>query len=155
MAWILYPTWADAMQRLGYSLAPHFVDYADLGVPQHRVPLFMVCSRSNAPLHLQLKQHQHVPASEIIDFSAGKWLPIIKPGSTESTLTRVKSRRELFGERFVMPYHGSGSGFTGRSQGYPIGTTTTLDRWEVVDSDRMRMITADEAMAAQSFPKDT
>ena len=25
----------------------------------------------------------------------------------------------------------------------------------VVDGDRMRMITADEAMAAQSFPKDT
>jgi len=37
----------------------------------------------------------------------------------------------------------------------PIGTITTLDRWAVVDGDRMRMITADEAMAAQSFPEDT
>jgi DNA (cytosine-5)-methyltransferase 1 len=44
--WILYPAWADAMQRLGYSLAPHIVDCADLGVPQHRVRLFMVCSRA-------------------------------------------------------------------------------------------------------------
>jgi len=37
----------------------------------------------------------------------------------------------------------------------PIGTITTLYRWAVVDGDRMRMITANEAMAAQSFPKDT
>lgn len=48
MNWILYPAWADAMQRLGYALAPHIVDCADLGVPQHRVRLFMVCSRSKA-----------------------------------------------------------------------------------------------------------
>ncbi|WP_347709540.1 DNA cytosine methyltransferase [Pseudomonas sp. P867] len=93
MDWILYPDWADAMQRLGYSLAPHLVYCADLGVPQHRVRLFMVCSRSKAPLHLQL---QHVPASEIIDFNAGKSSPIIKLGRTESTLTRVKNSRERF-----------------------------------------------------------
>ncbi|WP_439864493.1 DNA cytosine methyltransferase [Pseudomonas antarctica] len=155
MDWILYPAWADAMQRLGYSLAPHIVDCANLGVPQHRVRLFMVCSRSKAPLHLQLQQHQHVPASEIIDFAAGKWSPITKPGRAQSTLTRVKNGRERFGERFVMPYYGSGSGLTGRSLDRPIGTITTLDRWAVVDGDKMRMITADEAMAAQSFPKDT
>lgn len=155
MDWILYPAWADAMRRLGYSLAPHIVDCADLGVPQHRVRLFMVCSRSKAPLHLQLQQHQHVPSSEIIDFNVGKWSPIIKPGRAVSTLNRVKNGRERFGERFVMPYYGSGSGLTGRSLDRPIGTITTLDRWAVVDRDRMRMITADEAMAAQSFPKDT
>jgi DNA (cytosine-5)-methyltransferase 1 len=153
--WILYPAWADAMQRLGYALAPHIVDCADLGVPQHRVRLFMVCSRSKAPLHLQLPRYQHVPAREIIDFDAGKWSPINKPGRAASTLTRVKNGRERFGERFVMPYYGSGSGLTGRSLDRPIGTITTLDRWAVVDGDMMRMISADEAMAAQSFPKDT
>lgn len=54
-----------------------------------------------------------------------------------------------------MPYYGSGSGLTGRSLDRRIGTITTLDRWAVVDGDMMRMISADEAMAAQSFPKDT
>ncbi len=67
----------------------------------------------------------------------------------------MKNGLERFGERFVMPYYGSGSGLTGRSLDRPIGTITTLDRWAVVDGDRMRMISADEAMAAQSFPKDT
>lgn len=155
MDWILYPAWADAMQRIGYALAPHIVDCADLGVPQHRVRLFMVCSRSKAPLHLQLPRYQHVPAREIIDFDAGKWSPINKPGRAASTLTRVKNGRERFGERFVMPYYGSGSGLTGRSLDRPIGTITTLERWAVVDGDMMRMTSADEAMAAQSFPKDT
>lgn len=155
MDWVLYPAWADAMRRLGYRLAPHLVDCADLGVPQHRMRLFIVCSRSKAPLHLQLPKYPHVPASQIIDFDAGKWSPISKPGRAESTLIRVKNGRERFGERFVMPYYGSGSGLTGRSLDRPIGTITTLDRWAVVDGDRMRMITADEAMAAQSFPADT
>jgi DNA (cytosine-5)-methyltransferase 1 len=142
------------MQRLGYALAPHIVDCAVLGVPQHRVRLFMVCSRSKAPLHLQLTRYQHVPAREIIDFDAGKWSPINKPGRAASTLTRVKNGRERFGDRFVMPYR-SGSDLIGRSLDRPIGTITTLDRWAVVDGDMMRMISADEAMAPQSFPKDT
>lgn len=53
-----------------------------------------------------------------------------------------------FGERFVMSYYGFGSDLTGRSLDRPIGTITTLDRWAVVDGDRMRMITANEAMSA-------
>jgi len=155
MDWVLYPAWADAMRRLGYALAPHIVDCADLGVPQHRVRLFMVCSRSKAPLHLQLPRYQHVPASEIVDFDAGKWSPIVKPGRAESTLLRVKNGRERFGERFIMPYYGSGSGLTGRSLDRPIGTITTLDRWALVRGDEMRMLSANEALAAMSFPPDT
>lgn len=155
MDWVLYPAWADAMQRLGYALAPHVVDCADLGVPQHRVRLFMVCSRSKAPLHLQLPQCQHVPARDILDFEAGKWSKIEKPGRAESTLTRVKNGRERFGDRFIMPYYGSGSGLTGRSLDRPIGTITTLDRWALVRGDEMRMLSADEALAAQSFGPDT
>lgn len=155
MDWALYPAWADAMRRLGYQLAPHIVDCADLGVPQHRVRLFMVCTRSKAPLNLQLQQHRLVPARSIIDFDAGKWSLIDKPGRAEATLRRVKNGRKSFGERFVMPYYGRGSGLTGRSLDRPIGTITTLDRWAIVDGDRMRMISADEALAAQSFPADT
>lgn len=54
--------------------------------------------------------------------------PIIKPGRTASTLLRVENGWKRFGERFVMPYYGSGSGLTGRSLNRPIGTITTLDR---------------------------
>ncbi|QEY62506.1 DNA cytosine methyltransferase [Metapseudomonas lalkuanensis] len=153
--WELYPAWEMAIRALGYQVSPHIVDCADLGVPQHRVRLFIVLTRSQAPLILGLQQHQHVPASSFIDFSTGTWTPIERPGRAIATLERVRNGRLQYGDRFLMPYYGSGSGLTGRSLDRPIGTITTRDRWALVDGDRMRMLTADECLAAMSFPKDT
>jgi len=62
--------------------------------------------------------------------------------------------RQTFGERFVMPYYGSGSGLTGRSLDRPLGTVTTRDRWAVVDGDRMRMLAPDEYRDTMGFPRD-
>jgi DNA (cytosine-5)-methyltransferase 1 len=153
--WALYPAWVAAIQALGYQVSPHIVDCADLGVPQHRVRLFLVITRSKAPLVLQLQQHQHVPASSFLDFNAGRWSQIEKPGRAQATLDRVRNGRQRFSDRFIMPYYGKGSGTTGRDINRPIGTITTLDRWALVDGDRMRMLSASEALAAMSFPADT
>lgn len=43
------------MNALGYSFAPHVIDAADHGVPQHRVRMFLVGTRSKAPLKLTLQ----------------------------------------------------------------------------------------------------
>lgn len=152
MQWTLYPAWAAAMRALGYSLAPHIVDCAYLGVPQNRERMFIICSLSKTPLFLDLPTLPHSPASSFIDFDSGKWQPIEKPGRAIATLTRVKNGRAQFGDRFLMPYYGSGSGLTGRSLSRPIGTITTRDRWAVVDGNQMRMINDDEVMAGMSFP---
>lgn len=154
MKWELYPAWASAMSALGYQLAPNVIDCADLGVPQNRIRLFLVCTRSHAPLYLKFPSKDHQPASSFVDFSAGNWSPILRPNRAAATLTRVANGRREHGERFVMPYYKSGSGLTGRSLNRPIGTITTIDRWAVVDGERMRMLTADECLAAQSFPAD-
>lgn len=151
-AWTLYPAWAAAMQALGYTLAPHVIDAADLGVPQHRKRLVIVGTRSRAPLRLALPRLPHRPAVEIIDFSAGRWRPLDAPGRAAATLARVARGRARYGDRFVIPYYGSGSGLTGRSLDRPIGTITTLARWAVVDGDRMRMLSIEETRAAMSFP---
>ena len=153
--WVLYPAWLQAVQALGYQAAPHIVDCADLGVPQHRVRLFMVLTRSKAPLMLQLPQERHVPASSFLDFDGGRWSQIEKPGRAQATLDRVRNGRQRFGDRFIMPYYGKGSGTTGRDINRPIGTITTVDRWALVDGDRMRMLSADEGLAAMSFPAGT
>lgn len=153
--WALYPAWVAAVQALGYQVAPHIVDCADLGVPQHRVRLFIVLTRSRAPLMLQLPQERHVPAASFLEFDAGNWSQIEKPGRAQATLDRVRNGRARFGERFIMPYYGKGSGTTGRDINRPIGTITTLDRWALVDGDRMRMLSASEALAAMSFPAGT
>lgn len=155
LQWTLYPAWAAAMEALGYSLSPHIIDCADLGVPQNRVRLFIVCTRSAAPLTLNIPHQEHIPATSFINFDAPRWSPIDKPGRAVATLARIKRGRQQHGDRFVMPYYKSGSGLTGRSLNRPIGTITTLDRWAVVDGDRMRMLTAEENLLAMSFPADT
>ncbi|WMC11699.1 DNA cytosine methyltransferase [Oceanimonas pelagia] len=148
--WTLFPAWEAAMNALGYSLAPHVVDAADLGVPQNRVRLFIVASRSKAPLRLNLPKLDHVPASSFIDWEGGRWSAIDKPGRAAATLERVANGRAQYGDRFVMSYYGNTK--SGRDAGRPIGTITTRDRWAVVDGDRMRMLSADENLAAMSFP---
>lgn len=153
--WSLYPAWQTAMRALGYQLAPHIVDCADLGVPQNRIRLFIVCTRTKAPLMLDLRTRAHVPASSFIDFNSGSWSSIEKKGRAPATLARIINGRKQHGERFIMPYYKSGSGLTGRALARPIGTITTRARWAVVSGERMRMLTADETLRAMSFPAET
>lgn len=150
--WQLYPAWLAAVQALGYQVAPHIVDAADHGVPQHRKRLMLVLTRSARPLMLRLPARPHTPVAQIINFDVGKWSPIEKPGRSAATLKRIANGRRTHGDRFVAPYYGSGSGETGRSIERPIGTITTRDRWAVIDGDRMRMISKEECRDAMSFP---
>ncbi|RLA19358.1 MAG: DNA cytosine methyltransferase [Gammaproteobacteria bacterium] len=153
--WTLYGPWRMCMEALGYSVAPHIVDVADLGVPQHRTRMVLVCTKSEAPLMLNLPQRPHIHARQIVDFESGKWSPINKPGRSEKTLARIDRGRAKYGDVFVFPYYSSGSGLTGRSLDRPVGTMTTKGRWALVEGDRMRMFTVDECRRAQGFPEDT
>lgn len=152
--WLLFPAWSAAMAAIGYTLSPHVLDAADSGVPQHRRRLILIGTRSRAQLRLALPPRQHRTAADIIDFAAGRWSPVVTPRRSPATLARVRAARSRFGDRFVMPYYGSGSGLTGRDLQRPLGTITTLARWAVVDGDRMRMLTVDETRAAMGFPAD-
>ncbi len=146
--WILFPAWELAMQALGYTMTLYVVDAADHGVPQNRRRLFIVCSRSKAPLFVSLPRRQHKPA--VIDWQAGNWSEIDKPGRSAATLARIANGREQHGDRFLVPFYGSAT--TGRSIKRPVGTITTRDRWAAIDGDSMRMLTADECRAAMGFP---
>ncbi len=93
-------------------------------------------------------------AAACIDFSAGRWSPINRPGRSGATLARIEAGRSAFGSRFLAPFYGSGSGTTGRSLDRPIGTLTTRARWALIDGDRMRMVRAVEGRALMGFPGD-
>ncbi|WP_025135895.1 DNA cytosine methyltransferase [Achromobacter sp. DH1f] len=150
--WVRYQTWCASMHALGYALSPVIWDAADCGVPQHRKRILIIGTRSKHPIQLVAPSRPHRPVSEIIDFNAGTWSPIDRPGRSPKTLSRVRAGRRQFGDRFVMPYYGSGSGLTGRSLDRPLGTITTRARWAVVDGDRMRMLTTAENCAGMGFP---
>lgn len=153
-AWTLYPAWCAAMSALGYALAPMVLDAADHGVPQHRRRLFVVATRSKHPVELQLPRREHAPASSSICLLSGKWSPIDKPSRSARTLARIQAGRRAYGERFLAPYYGSGSGETGRCLARPIGTLTTRARWAVIDGGRMRMVMASEGRALMGLPSD-
>jgi DNA (cytosine-5)-methyltransferase 1 len=72
-------------------------------------------------------------------------------GRSRRTLARIEAGRRQHGMRFVAPYYGSGSGESGRSLARPLGTITTRDRWAVIDGDRMRMVSVEEARRAMAF----
>lgn len=150
LKWKLYPAWCAALHALGYAIAPHVVDCADLGVPQHRERAFVALTRSQHPIELRLPRRAHVPGSAIVQFDAGRWSPIHRKGRAPKTLARISRGRQQHGERFLMAYYGATTG--GRSLQQPIGTITTRDRWAVIDGDRMRMLTVAEARRAMTFP---
>lgn len=150
--WVLWPAWTAAINALGYALQPMVLDTADHGVPQHRRRLFIVATRSKHPIELRLPHREHRPAASCIDLNAGQWSPINRPGRSPRTLARIAAGRREFGDRFLAPYYGSGSGETGRSLLRPIGTLTTRARWAVIDGDRMRMVRACEGRALMGFP---
>lgn len=152
--WLLYPSWVDALRRLGFAVSPHIVDAADHGVPQHRERVLLALTRSKAPIQLKLPRRPHVPVREIIRWDHAGWSPIHRPGRSLATLRRIENGRRQFGERFVMPYYGSGSGLTGRSLDRPVGTITTKNRWAVVDGDRMRMFAREESRDAMGVRPD-
>jgi DNA (cytosine-5)-methyltransferase 1 len=150
--WQLYRPWCLAMQALGYTASPHIVDAANHGVPQNRVRLFLVLTKSKHQLMLDLQPRDHVPARSFIDLDAGKWQPIDKPGRSKATLERVANGRRQHGDTFLFSYYGNTK--TGRSIDRPIGTITTRDRWAVVNGDKMRMLDRFENRDAMSFPSD-
>lgn len=148
--WQLFPAWCAAMQALGYALAPMVLDAADHGVAQHRRRLFIVATRSKQPIALALPRRAHVGSAQILDFEAGRWSAINKPGRSPATLARIKEGRKAHGSRFLTAYYGNEHG--GRSLSRPVGTITTRDRWAVIDGERMRMLSVPECRRAMGFP---
>lgn len=150
--WALYPAWCSAMRALGLTLSPHVIDAADYGIPQNRKRLFIIGTRSRHPLVLRPRVGARQPAfGPHIQWHHGDWRPIDNT-LVVATRRRIENGRRQFGDRFVMPYYSNGSGLTGRSIDRPIGTITTVDRWGVVDGDRMRMLNVEECRAAMAFP---
>lgn len=150
--WILYQSWKHAIESLGYSISEKIVDAADLGVPQNRVRLFIVLTRSKTSFDLHIKKQPTKPIENVLDWKAGRWSRIYKAKRAAKTIARIKNAVKAgLGPRFLCPYYGAAR--SGRSIKRPIGTLTTKPRYALVDMDleRMRMLSIPEAKAAMGF----
>lgn len=151
LKWSLFPVWSDALKRLGYNLTVNVLDAADFGVPQNRERVFIVGTRGK-PMTVRSPGAKHVGASSFLDFAAGNWSAVNKPGRAQATLDRIAKGRAELGSRFLIAYYGNNKG--GRSIDRPIGTLTTRDRYALVDGNRMRILSVAEGKMAMGFPAD-
>lgn len=149
--WKLFKPWQACLAALGYRMTHRVLDAADFGVPQHRERMFLVGTR-DVDFDIPTQNKAHVPASSVIDWPSGNWSMVLKPRRAANSIARWRSGRARFGDRFLAPYYGSGSGKTGRSLDRPIGTLTTKDRWALYDGDRQRLLTVAEQTALMGFP---
>lgn len=148
----LFLAWLGMLQAQGYSLTINLLDAARFGVPQERVRVIISgdLRRKPAPI-LYPDGLRVVTAGEVIDWNEGRWRPISE--KVAATQARWERGRAQYGECFVMPFYGSGSGLTGRSLDRPLGTVPAADVWGVVKGERMRMLTYRELLRAMSFPE--
>lgn len=151
-SWKLYPVWKQALEVLGYSVAEVISDAADFEVPQHRVRLFVLATKSRHPISLNLARGHHRPVRDFIEWDSHCWSPVNRRGRSLKTLDRIRNGRKQHGSCFVAPYYSTGSGTTGRSLDRPIGTITTRARWSIVRDDQMRMFQPSELRSLMSFP---
>lgn len=150
-SWTLYPMWKAALEALGYQLEEHVVNAADCGVPQERERLIVLGALGASPPRWDRPAMRRISAGETIEWSSGEWSAVTAPGRASATLRRIEEGRRRFGPRFLVRYNGAAK--HGRPISAPWGTLTTIDRFGIVDGDRMRMPTLREYLRAFSFPE--
>lgn len=155
LGWALYPSWRDAMQRMGYRITENTLNAQTFGVPQSRERVFLIGSLDQE-VEIQDPGKALIPARSIIQWSEGAWAPIEttlngKPRS-QAILSQVKEGRKVHGDEFMVAYYGNEK--QGRSLDKPLGTLTTRDRFAVVRGDQMRFLTKEEVRIGMGFPKE-
>ena len=146
--WTLFPSWIGALQRLGYHITADVLDAADLGIPQHRVRLFVRGQLGRTPPPIVLPPRTHRAARTILDTASPHWSRVRT--LCARTRARVDAGRRAHGREFLVAYYGTEAG--GRSLDLPLGTVTTRDRFAVVDGPWLRMLTVAEYRRAMGFP---
>lgn len=154
LQWDLYRHWLLHFQLLGYKMVPYVLDAADFGVPQHRVRVYIVGTRTKAPFDLKVPSMPHVSAESIIEWGKGRWSPVEKPTRAKKTLEIIRRTRKegVLGDTFLLPYYGNTK--RGRCIKRPVGTITTVDKYAIIRGEEMRMMSVDEYRRAMGFPED-
>lgn len=157
-SWSEHKTFLDELWKLEYSVQQIKLNAADLGVPQARKRLFLICNNTKKTVttDFELKKQKHKAVSNVIDWSDKyAFTPLLKKGRAQNTLQRAQKAIEALGKKqdFIMVYYGTGDGW--QSVDRPLRTITTLDRFALVRPSRgghkMRMLQPEELKYAMGF----
>lgn len=145
--WLLYPTWIQALETLGYHVQVYTVTATDHGVPQLRRRLFVVATQR--PALLSLPRAVAEPSFRpCLEESAANWRPIAscRGQGARSRLTAATQRTD----DVVLVQHVTGH--RGISVDGPIRTITTKDQWCLARGDQYRPLTRREYARGMGFP---
>lgn len=144
-AWILYPVWRAALERLGYHVQEHDAHATAFGVPQRRTRAIFIATRK--PMAFEMPSSETEPAfGPCLDLEAGVWRPTRHAAA--NARARFAKGRANCGRRFLSQHV---TGHPGVPLDQPIRTITTKDQWVIVDGDRYRPLTVREYARGMSF----
>ncbi|MEN8134939.1 MAG: DNA cytosine methyltransferase [Thermodesulfobacteriota bacterium] len=157
--WERHKELRTSLESQGYTVSEVVLNAAELGAPQARKRLFMICDKEGKPPEFSDFENNFVAgtktARDIIDWS-GIWKtnPLIKESRAEKTLKRAEKAIEVLGhgKPFIIVYYGSDYAGGWQSLDVPLRTITTLDRFGLVtyenDEYRLRMLQPPELLKA-------
>lgn len=156
--WKRHPELVSGIRNAGYQVQPVLLNAANLGTPQSRKRLFLVCDRETTPP----TQEDIVPTAtvrytvkDILD-PPGTWAdsPLYSPTRAKKTLERAERAIESLGKNisFLIVYYGTDRAGGWQALDSPLRTVTTLDRFALVTWEngeaRMRMLQPSELVRA-------
>lgn len=157
--WERYHDLLGGLRSAGYHVREQVIDASDLGVPQKRRRLFVLCDREREPAPIAAPHGaRRARAVDILD-PAGAWpaKPLFAPGRAKATLDRAMRGFAAVGSRtaFLIVYYGTDGGGGWQRLDMPLRTLTTLDRFGLVEPSRhghtLRMLQVPELLRAMGF----
>lgn len=156
--WDGYRPLIDDLGALGYHILPQELDASQLGVPQKRRRLFLLCDRWGPPRPVPLRPGRPRSARSIVDMS-DRWKsrPVGLGTHAPATLDRIGCGIAALGRGmpFLVVYYGSDGSGGWQPLGRPLRTLTTVDRFGLLtwsgDTPMLRMLQVPELQAAMGF----
>lgn len=156
--WKRHDELKNGLESHGYAVSEVLLNAAELGAPQARKRLFLVCDREGTPPKqndFEKYKCNFKPASSIVDWS-GSWKcnPLFSKERAIKTIERAERAIDVLGrnEPFIIVYYGSDYAGGWQTLDAPLRTITTLDRFALVTIENgkhmMRMLQPPELLRA-------
>lgn len=158
--WRRYREFLARLEKLGYGVTEQVIEASQVGVPQRRRRLFLLCEKGAAPSEVHVNVTSLKPARGIVDLNGHYRMgPLRSDGRAQATLERADRAIDALGPRqpFLLVYYGSDRAGGWQSLDAPLRTVTTLDRFALVKpaprGHVMRMLQVPELKRAMGMPK--
>lgn len=160
-SWGRHAELLDELRNLGYYVKEEKINAQDLGVPQSRRRLFLLCSLSGRFDYVEPMSKEVKSARTIIDPDGDyDFTPLFLPKRAKATIERAERAISALGikEPFLVVYYGTDGSGGWQSLDRSLRTVTTLDRFAYVkptpSGHVMRMLQPEELKLAMGFPKN-